>query len=52
MELSLSEKNFSKIFNTESEVFKDSQQKLEDGFKNHYTKLLEVNDEIFAAEAR
>lgn len=48
MELSLSEKKFSRIFINESKVFKDAMQKLEDGFEVHYAKLLEVNDKIFA----
>lgn len=48
VELSLSEKNFGSLFITDSNVFKDSQQKLEDGFKSHYDKLLEVKDKIFA----
>ena len=48
LELSLSEKSFSKIFRVENEVFKDAQQKLEDGFDGHYKKLLQVKEKIFA----
>ncbi|GAB4272785.1 MAG: hypothetical protein Kow0029_11840 [Candidatus Rifleibacteriota bacterium] len=47
IELSLSEKEFSKIFITNDTEFKKALSELENGFKQHFADLLNIEDEVF-----